>query len=419
MEQTAVPGRSAGPSGIEVTMPRTSRRISPPLSLCLLAVLLAGLTGCGVSGHPVPAEIDVRTLDIGAYPVDRYRYDQDARDNGALLEGMRMSGAVPIGPAIDAALTSGRGGRVVLDAADAETSFLASDSAAVLERQELITGYAAGSADAPDPSGTDRPAATTTSVTTLLLRFPSAAAAKLAARGLEDVDFAVAADQNERLNLAAFPDAFIHWRPGVANVGTFMAHGEFVISLLVQRPRAEAADLTEWVRRTLDAQVRQLDAFAPTPADRIADLKVDPDNLLARVVTAQRGSRTPDPDTFAVYSPAAFVHNAYDQSRTERLFSDAGADSLAIVDDGSLLRARDGGAAITLLTGLTGTLGSAFVPTVAPDELPGARCFHRTTDDAYRCYVAYKRYVAIVNSDSEDDARQKVNAQYALLANAL
>ncbi|MEU0545051.1 hypothetical protein ABZ319_34780 [Nocardia sp. NPDC005978] len=400
-------------------MPRTSRRTFPPLSRYLLAVALAGLTACGVAGHPVPAELDVRTLDTGAYPVDRYRYDQDARDNGSLLEGMRMSGAVPIGPAIDATLTSGRGGRVVLDAADAESGFLASDSAAVLERQELITGYAAGSADAADPAGSERPAATTTSVTVLLLRFPSAAAAKLAARELEDVDFAVAADQNRRLNLTAFPDAFIHWRPGVANVGTFMAHGDFVISLLVQRPRADGADLTEWVRKTLDAQVRLLDSFAPTPAEDIAELKVDPDNLLARVVTAHRGSRTPDPDSFAVYSPVAFLHNSADQSRTERLFTDTGADRLAIVDDGSLVRARDGGAAINLLTGLTGVIGAAFVPAAAPEELPGASCFHRTTDDLYRCYVAYKRYVAIVNSDSHEDARQKVSAQYALIANAL
>lgn len=395
------------------------------LTLVLLAVVVAaGLTACGVDGTAVPGEIDVRTLDVGAYPVDRHSYDQDSRGNGALLEGMRMSEAVPSGVRIDATLDVGRGGAVTIDPQDAEDGFLAVGSGPVLRRHEMVIGYGAGSSDAPDPRGQEYPSDTTTAVTNLVMRFPSESAAKLAARELEDVDYAFAPDQNRRLNLTEYPDAYIHWRPNVANIGTFMAYKQFVISLLVQRPRADSGDLLDWVRKTLDATVAALDKFDATPTDKLDSLKVDPDHLLARVATAHRGSRTPDPNTFAVYGPTSFIHNIIDQTLGERLLTEAGVDHLAVVDNTNLMRARDTRAATDLLAGITNNLGDAYDPITAPKEIPSAKCFQGNSPDdstvaPYRCYVAYKRYVAMADSDSETDARQRIAAQYALLANSL
>ncbi|MBL1074093.1 hypothetical protein JK358_06765 [Nocardia sp. 2] len=223
------------------------------------------LAACGVAGTATPAEIDVRTLDVGSYPVDKFRHEQGAQGNGALIEGMRMSEAVAVGPTVDESLTVGLRGEVVLDASAAEIGYLAVNSAAVLRNRNMLVGYAAIASDTAAPADTYLPDPPATTVINLVMRFPTEAEATLTARELEDVDFAYAADQNKRLGLADYPDAYIHWRPGIENVGAFMAYKDFVISLLVQRPSADSEDLLDWIRKTLDAQVARLDAFGATP----------------------------------------------------------------------------------------------------------------------------------------------------------
>lgn len=389
----------------------------------LAAAVAAGLTACGVHGTAIPGEIDVRTLDTGAYPVTQHHYDSNSGGNGALLEGMRMSEALPTGVRIDPTQTVGRNGGVTVDAQDAEDGSLAVGSGPVLTRNDMVVGYDVDTADALDPDGQDFPAPTTTSITNLLLRFPSESAAKVAARELEDVDFAYAPDQNRRLNLSEYPDAYIHWRPNIANIGAFLPYRQFVLSLFIQRPHADSTDLLNWVRKTLDASVAVLDKFTPTPSDKLDTLKVDPDHLLARMVTRDRDSHTPDPNTFAVYGPSSFINTSHDETLTTRQLTDTGVDRVAVLDTSTLLRARDPAAATALLEGLTTTLGTTYNPTAALDKVPSTQCFKRgnadTTYAPYRCYVAYNRYVAIVNSDSESDIKQKAAAQYALLANSL
>ncbi|WP_067542106.1 DUF7373 family lipoprotein [Nocardia crassostreae] len=402
-------------------MSRRSFRSTHRLAGCLLAAALTGVAGCAVPGSPVARETDVRSLDAGAYAVDRQTYEQDSHGEGALLEGMRMSEAVATGPRIDATLSVGQGARVITEATEAEAGFLAVGSADVLTRHEFVVGYAAGSSDTLARSD-ETPSAT--AVVDFVIRFPSEAAAKVAARDLEDVDFAYAPDQNQRLSLAEFPDAYIHWRPSVATIGAFLPYGPFVVSLFIQRPRADSADLLEWVRKTLDAQRALLDAFRPTATGELDSLLVDPDNLLARVVTAQRAFRRPDPDTFAVYGPSRFVHQMLDSASTERLLTEAGTDRFAVVDSAWILRARDASGATALVNGISASIGTGFDAIDGPVGVPGAKCYARNsrgdpTNAAYRCYVSYKRYAAFVDSEDETDVRQRAAAQYALLANSL
>nr|WP_245716656.1 hypothetical protein [Nocardia mikamii] len=184
------------------------------------AALLAVLTGCGVQGTPTAAEIDVRTLDVGPYPVDRHSYDATAGGKGALAEGMRMSQAVVPAVRIDPSLTIGAGGRVVPDSTDATRRLLAAVSKPVLDRNKMVVAYVAAGSDKP---GSLDSAAAATSVTDLVLRFPDESAARQAARELEDVDFGVAPDLNRKLALPKYSDAYIHYRPGIATIGTFMA----------------------------------------------------------------------------------------------------------------------------------------------------------------------------------------------------
>ncbi|WP_216914534.1 DUF7373 family lipoprotein [Nocardia noduli] len=401
-------------------MVRTSRVAS--VAAC---VLLAGLlSACGgVSGTAVPGEIDVRKLEVGTYPVDAHEYDQNSSGKGSLLEGMRMADAVVPSVQIDSSLKYGRGSTVLTDATEA-LDFLAKTSKPVLDNRKYITGFAASGADKPDPAGQTHPPTDATAVTNVVLRFPDEASAKLAARELEDADLSVSPD-NRKIPSTKYPDAYVHWRPGVPNVGAFHAHKEFVISLFIQRPRADSTDLLNWVDRTLAAQVPAIDNFRATPVNQFDSLKIDPDGLLARVAVADRKGHTPDDDSFAIYGPNHGIHSADDESVTQKLLQDTGADKVAIVDASSVTRVRDFDAARKLVDGLIDTAGDKFDPITAPTDVPGAKCLQLNSqgdlekDYKYRCYVPYKRYVGVVTSDKEPDVRQKVAAQYALLANSL
>ncbi|WP_290048191.1 DUF7373 family lipoprotein [Nocardia nova] len=385
------------------------------------AALLAALTGCGVQGTPTAAELDVRTLDVGPYPVDRHSYDATAGSKGALAEGMRMSQAVVPAVRIDPSLTVGAGGRVVADSTEATRRLLAAVSKPVLDRNKMIVAYVAAGSDKP---GSLDSAAAATSVTDLVLRFPDESAARQAARELEDVDFGVAPDLNRKLALPKYPDAYIHYRPGIPTIGTFMAYKQFVISLFVERPRSEEADLLAWVQKTLDAEVPGLDHFQATAAGGLDALPVDPDGLLARAVVRDRSNRTPDADRFAVYAAPAFVHISSDETTRQRLVDDTGMDAIAVADNSSVLRVRDADAGARMIKGLISGSGEQYEPADAPETVPGAKCLTLNSsgdpqkDSRFRCYVPYRRYVEVVNANSRDDIDQRVDAAYALLANS-
>ncbi|MFD3507634.1 hypothetical protein [Nocardia sp. NPDC058666] len=388
-----------------------------------IALALAGalLTGCAVTGTPLPGEPDVRGLETGVFAVDRHAYTATAGDKGPLVEGMRMSAAVVPTVRIDPSLWHGGGDAVVPDVERA-LDFVANVSKPVLENRQFITGYAVQGADKADLDDDNRPVREITAVTNFLLRFPTAAAATLAARELEDVDLAVSPD-NRKLASTKYPEAYIHWRPGVATVGAFYAHKEFVISLFLQRPHADATDLTAWVDKTLAAELTQLAKFTPTPTAEIPDLPVDPTGLLARAVVPVRATMHPDEDTFATYAPEHLINKAADLSTRQTLVDTTQVEAYATVEGGFVTRVRDHPATQSLMQGLI-TTAPHYDPITAPTDVPTATC-HKLNDRgkednfAYRCYVSYKRYLAMISADTEPEARQKITAQYALLANSL
>lgn len=394
------------------------------LALTMCCVALAGLvTGCAIDGTPKAAEQDVRKLEVGPYPVDRHKYDQNAGSNGPILEAMRMSDTIIPTVQIDPALTYGRGASVLVKV-DEAVEYLAKVSEPILQDRRFVAGYAASGADRPDPPGEEHPGRDATAVTTAVLRFPDEPTAKLAARELEDADIAVSPD-NKRLPSTKYPDAYVHWRPGIPTVGVFFGYSEFVISLFIQRPRADSADLVSWAERSLAAELGQLEKFEPTPNDKLGALQVDPDGLLARVVVEDRAGHVPDVRSFATYGADNLVHPAIDEAARQRLVEETGFDRSGHVEGSSVYRVRDYDGAQKLITGLIDTTAEHYDPLDAPRDVPAAKCLQLNSSGdpekeyKFRCYVAYKRYVGVVSSDDEPDVRQKVAAQYALLANSL
>ncbi|MEV6069560.1 hypothetical protein AB0L82_23690 [Nocardia sp. NPDC052001] len=394
-------------------------RATRVLTALTCLALTATLSGCAQKGKAVAGEMDVRTLDAGTYAVNRFTYDRNSNGNGPMLEGMRMASAVVPTVQIDPSLKIGRGGIVLTNINDVVTvSHLSSSAKPVLQNRGFVAGFAMSGSDLPDPAGSNAPDPASTTATIRLLRFPSADNAKLAAKELEDADFGVALDQNKKLTLADYPDAFSHWRPGVGSIGVVMARKEFVISIFISRPKAEQGDLLSWAKKTLDAEVPVVDAFAPTPADQIDALPVDPDRLLARILVPDRDSHTPDPDNFAVYGANMLIHPAGDESLRQRLVNDTGMDAMALTKDGYLFRTRDARGGIDLTAGLISSLGETAIG--APDKVPDTKCVqHRADSTSYRCYVVYKRYVGVVTGSSPDEVQKKATAQYVLLANSL
>ncbi|MFI1911706.1 hypothetical protein [Nocardia sp. NPDC020380] len=389
-------------------------RITAGFACVALTALVAG---CGQQGHAVPGELDVRKLDTGTYPVNRYTYDKNSGGKGALLEGMRMADAVVPTLKVDSSLNVGRDGQVLTSVDDVvSVSRLSSSARPILQNRGFIVGFAAGGSDREDINGDPDPNGTT--VTLRLLRFPSADNAKLAAKELEDADFSVALNQNQKLTLPDYPDAFSHWRPGVPTIGVTMPRGQFVISVFASRPSADQTDLLSWAKKSLDAEVPAVDAFQPTPSDKLDQLPVDPDRMLARTLVADRDNRSPDPDKFAVYGPNFLIMLDDNMALRSRLVSDTGMDELSEADDSFLFRVRDAKGGLDLVAGLIASLGETSGN--GPDGVPDTKCVHHPTgSEPYRCYVVYKRYVGVVNSATEGDAQKRATAQYALLANSL
>ena len=190
------------------------------------------------------------------------------------------------------------------------------------------------------------------------------------------------------------------------------------------RPGPDATDLTAWVDKNLAAELAQLAKFDPTPTEKISDLPVDPAGLLARAVVDDRSTMRPGQFSFASYAPQHLVNKAADLTARQNLVDATGVDAHAVVEGGAVTRVRDQSAAQSLMRGLIDSAGH-YDPITAPADVPTATCLklndngNKEDDYVYRCYVAYKRYLAMVSADGEPEVRQKITAQYALLANSL
>lgn len=392
--------------------------------ICLGAIVM--VSGCGMQGHPIAGEIDVRTLDVGNYPVSRFAYNHDSQGHGDLLEGMRMSAAVVptvrIDPTLNIGWTVGVHTKDQIDDVIQDDG-MAGVSEPVLRNRGFIVDYSSGGADRVLPPGSDLTQPNANSVSIVLMRFPTADVAKLASQELETADFAVALQQNQRLSIDAYPDALIHWRPGVNTMAVWMARKEFVLRLFISTLGSDQQELLSMARKSLDAEVPAVDAFQATPADKLNTLQVDPDNLLARAVVAQRDpARIPDPSNFAVYNPNELVDESADKATRQQMFDKAGVDELGVVDTDVVFRTTGASASLGLVADLIAYLGDSYSADTAPPKVPDAKCLHQNGSGpgkAYRCYVPYKRYVGVVNSDTAADVQQQAAAEYALLADSM
>ncbi|MGW4356059.1 DUF7373 family lipoprotein [Nocardia sp. NPDC004582] len=397
----------------------------------LLAITAAAVAGCGsaVTGTATPGEIDIRTLDVGKYstaPLDlRYEYNPRTR-LATELATQRLADHVVNGADIDPAFTFGTG-VVSMTNTETATRVLANATAPVLDANKMMFGLSVGHTDKqPDKSGKTVEGSSFTTVT--VLQFRDAAAAAKAATELDEADFAVSPDANQRVTLPKYPDAHAHWRPGVASIGSTVAHGNYVVNAYVGVPDPELSKLTALATKVLDAQLPLLDSLPPLTPEGLLRLPFDADHMLRRTLTPGEGF-LPDFQTMAVAEPRGFLHRVADQGYWRRIVTDNGIDRYSIAGadyDGPsmLFRTRDAQAAKQLATAIIehGYSGVADAPAGFPD----GKCGQTTATPAssltrikrFRCTVSYRQYTAVVDSDQIADAHQRAAAQYALFANS-
>lgn len=406
-------------------MPSSRIRVFGYLATACVTAL--AITGCGstTTGSAVPGELDVRTLDVGSYaeataPLEmRYDYHNDLA-GAANLALMRLSDHVVIGSDIDPQLKFGTGSIPILEA-DRAIDVLADVNKPILERNNMMFGFATGASDQEsDESGKPQGTMFTTVV---VMQFPDDESAKRAAVEIEETDFNVAADANERVELSKYPAAHTHWRPGIATIGSTLAYGRYVINLYLGTPEADLGALTDLANKVYAAQLPLLDqAPALTPVEMLF-LEDDQDQMLRRTLNPD-GFGSPSIGQQASLTVRGFLHKVGPQAHWSTLLSESGVDRVSqSTGRGSssiVYRTRDAEGAGALVGQILERNYPG--PADAPAELPDARCGENPKADyktkRFRCAVTYRQYVATVESDQLQDAHQRAAAQYALLANS-
>ncbi|MGW5315356.1 DUF7373 family lipoprotein [Nocardia thailandica] len=413
------------------------------LTSLIAASALATACGSTIVGAPSAGEIDVRKLDVGKYPTDPLDHYTDythSVSSGTSLAVMRLADNMITGLDIDPALKYGTGVQDILKPGGVDR-ILAKQSVPVAERYGLQFGFASGSSDIkPEPAKSLPKNATLTTVT--VMQFPTVDAAQQAAAEFERVDFDVAPDQNQAVQIPNHPAARAHWRPGTPTLGSTIAHGRYVISLFVNIAEPDLDKMTALVEKAYSSQTKMLDALPPLDAEQVLRMELDPSLMLQRILNPGK-SYIPSSGSFATYTPRGYLHWVTDRADARQLLADTGTDRISfsgaysswtntystgiaqafgkgterLLEGAILMRAGN----IDNAKALWDKVLDAPEARMSPANVPDAKCAQQAaTGDVknFTCAVRYREYVGIVWGNQLLDAQQRAAAQYAVLANS-
>ncbi|MFI6997747.1 hypothetical protein [Nocardia sp. NPDC050175] len=339
---------------------------------------------------------------------------------------------------IDPKLRYGTGVQEITQPDDVK-NVLAEQSVPIAARNKILFGFASGSSDfLPQSAVAVPPESTLTTVT--VMQFPDPESAERAAAEFEEADFAVAPDQNERVQLAKYPLAHSHWRPGSPTIGSVVAHGNYVINTFISTSQPDLTALTALVEKVYTAQLPMLDTLTPLSAEQVLRLDIDPEGVIRRVLNPTQ-LPVPQVGGLAAYELRGFLHWQTDRTAAKNLyangerfvFSDAysattnsytrgiaqsfGKGIGRFLDGAILIRTRDTDSARALWSAILDAPDTGQ----APPNVPDSKCAELPTDRYVKdwiCAVRYRNYVGYVWSTQLQDAQQRAAAQYALLANS-
>ncbi|MFF0542995.1 hypothetical protein ACFYTF_09155 [Nocardia thailandica] len=409
------------------TAPRGGRIRAVVVAAAALGVLLSG---CVRAGVPHPQHLDPSTLDVGANSIDPLTPPAGTEQDGRVLESVRMGEAI-IDPAeVDPTLTRDVANRTAPVPSPVKAAgILAEPVREVLESHGMLAGYVVSGTDVENRDSTLPAPGSARLLSVLLLRFPDAQAAQLAARQMDATDAAVSPD-NVAVRLAEYPAAFAHWRPGVPTMAATIADGPFVVSVLAGHTAADQALLAGTVRAAVDRQLPRLRAFVPTARDRIADLPLDQDGMIARLIPYGAG-HWPRPSVVAMdsgplagWSASLRISGIVLGPRATRLLKNLELpdtiERIAMNGYNRLERYPDAVAARRAFLAAQADFPEPQRAAATPAGVPDVYCrtgvaVQPQLPIQVRCQVLYGRYVASVVGLNLTDAQQRSAAQYAVL----
>jgi hypothetical protein len=375
------------------------------------------LAGCADSG-PAVGNVDLGKLDVGTFSTAlRALPAQPSLPQGTLLEGIRMADAVADSSQFDSLLLYLWRADPVPETASL-VPLLGEGGKQVLDQYGWVAGYRASYADRPQlTNGATPPAYVGISI--MLLRFPDDAAAASAAAALEPTqwkDFG----KTVALPLPKHPDINARYTPGTGAILVDHAVGPFVLHLMLEAPPDGIETQVGSLDPVLDAEHTLLQGFRPTPVQDIPALPVDPDGLLARMVTTDPAAHPPVSSTFAVYGPTGALRDQPPTFRKDKAYEQWGVDRFAVSGDQHLYRVRDHPAAVDMRDSFIADSSPREHEIDADKNVPDERCFEENkpapNSPGFSCRVIVKNFYTLVRSDSAASVKQKAAAQYVLLA---
>lgn len=391
---------------------------------------------------------DVSKMDTGPYatvPNHPYGNAGDDRFKQGMLESQRIA-EVTVGPWAVKPQLIGRGvvdlnagitGRFEdVDSMRQSTAFQ-DPLPEIAGRRGLMAGFASlRFAHTEDPKAT----AKFWNLLTAVMRFPTpqAAAAAAAEMAAADPPPAGASGPRQSVQLRAQPTALAASYPlsdGREFLRSFTADGPFVLyqgTAVIRGTFMQGTmflDPESVVSAALSAQQTKLKTFTPTPADKLADLPMDPSGfLMSRMLDNPSG---PVPANIGAWTPTGWVHFEDDPPQAATWLRDAGVDWVT-QRLSTVYRTRNADTAEALLQKVVAQIrGTA--PAKPAGEVPGlprARCFERDSAAVYdesaatlqridwhfKCAADTGRYVFTVYASSQKDAAQRISAQWRILA---
>ncbi|MBY8857933.1 hypothetical protein K7711_15710 [Nocardia sp. CA2R105] len=408
----------------------TASRTRKCLAVLGSIAAVAALSSCGTDrGTARPAEIDVRTLDIGPYPVDPTDIHLDHPPgllHGLQVGGLRLGEYVVDAYDIDPHLTRGLTSASFTSGVVADS--LGNDAAmsAVAKRDNMYFGFESVGSDTDSflNSG-DWPSQSAKNATTIdlmVMQFPDAATAQRAATDFSDTDIGIT--KNQPLPIGKYPDAHANWRPGSAVIRSFLAHGSYVAAVAAFAPTADQQNLTTLVQKTYDTEFPVLDKLQPISDEDTVRLDWDPEYMISRTLNPDNFTTIGFGDENAAFGPRGIMHYMRYRAQAKQTFTAMNAVKFARTDAALVVRTEDDASADKAvhdkLTPEPHQSDAAAVP-----KISDSACVQNDTETdifsdrkRFTCLVAYRNYVGYVESDQLIDAHQRAAAQYALLANS-
>ncbi|MGW6728055.1 DUF7373 family lipoprotein [Nocardia sp. NPDC055029] len=399
--------------------------------MAVLAAALIVLCGCVRPGEPAPRRLDLAVLDVGANSVDPLTPSRAGTEkDGRVLESVRMGEAALDPVEVDPSLTKDVANRTApLPTPLKAAGILAEPVRDVLESQGMLAGFAVSGSDV-DFRGKSPAIGAGRLLTVLLLRFPDEMRAQLAARQMNATDAAISPD-NVAVRIAEYPAAFVHWRPAVPTMAATIAQGSFVVSVLAAHTTPDQAVLTGLVRKTFDVQLPRLRDFPATAPDRFAELPLDREGMLSRLLPYGPGHWSyptviaTDIDANAGWSSTLRISGVVFGPRATRLMKHLGfkepIELVAMNHHNLLERFPDAVSARRVFTEeMRAADQSRQLDT--PAGVPDVYCYNLDQQPQWpaqaRCHVLYGRYTAALVGRNPTEVHQLISAQYALLVHS-